>query len=238
MSVSVDMCFSASLALTLVVTIESLMNAPGCEVSESLDGSTKAGAAAIAVNASAVQTISIFMGSPRYARRCAHRSGRLGSKCESRQPTGSIPSRLRPNDQARLWLSIGNVPATIALFVSLETVLADALRRFELLAAIRHRAFVSMLRMEAVIHVSAEIVAAMKPRAGTNEDIAAEPFGPVISGRGTAIGRDIVIAIGTFRRDADVDGDLRLRFGRGGGEANRGNRRKCQKIELTHEFTF
>src|SRR5271166_967539 len=92
--------------------------------------------------------------------------------------------------------------------------------------------------MEAVVHVAAEIIAAMEPRAGTNENIAAEPLGAIIAGRSAAIGSGIIIAIRTFRRDADSEADLGLCFGGHCCKTNRGNGRRRQKIELTHEFTF
>jgi len=77
--------------------------------------------------------------------------------------------------------------------------------------------------METVIYVALELIGPMKPRAGPNEDVPAEPFRTVIAGRGTVIRSDIIVTVGAFRGYSDVNADLSLCFGGGNGEADSGN---------------
>src|ERR1700733_9455563 len=88
----------------------------------------------------------------------------------------------------------------------------DALGRLGLLTTVWHCALVTVVWMESVVHVAAELAWAMKPRPGANEDISAEPFRPVVSRRSTIVRRGVV-AVGTFGGDTDTDADLSFCFG-------------------------
>jgi hypothetical protein len=104
------------------------------------------------------------------------------------------------------------VAASISLFVSFEMGLINSPRRLGLLAAAWYWALVAMLWMEGVIYVAMEVAWAMKPRASTYEDTPSKPFWTVVASGSTAIRGDVVITIGTFRRDTDVDADLGSSF--------------------------
>jgi len=115
------------------------------------------------------------------------------------------------------------MPASIAHFVSLE------MRSFYMLFWIRffatswHRALITMVRMEVVIHMAPEIVAAMEPWANTDEHAPAEPLRAVITKRSTVIGGNVVIAVGTVRGYSDLDADLGLCSGSGWCQAKSGD---------------
>src|SRR5580693_4370065 len=67
-----------------------------------------------------------------------------------------------------------------------------------------HRASVSMVRIEAVIHVAMKTRRAMEPRSDTDEDAVNKPIRPVVPIRSTAIRRVIEISIWTDGRRADI----------------------------------
>jgi len=80
-----------------------------------------------------------------------------------------------------------------------------------------------MFRMEVVIHVAPEIVAAMEPWASADEHASAEPLRTVITKRSTVIGGNVVIAVGTVRGYSDLDADLGLCSGSGWCQAKSGD---------------
>jgi hypothetical protein len=65
-------------------------------------------------------------------------------------------------------------------------------------------AFVSAMRIEAVIHVAMETRRAVKPRACTDKDAANKPVRPVVPIRSTIIRRVIEISIWTDGRRPDT----------------------------------
>ena len=73
-------------------------------------------------------------------------------------------------------------------------------------------AAIAVLGMEAIVYMAAETFRTMEPRARANEDAAGKPLRAVVAVGSALIGRDIIIAIGTYRRDSDLDGYLPLRF--------------------------
>jgi hypothetical protein len=88
--------------------------------------------------------------------------------------------------------------------------LIDTSRRFGSVAPVRHRAVVTVFRMETIINVAMKIGRTVEPRPGADENAAAEPFGAVIAGRRTTVGSNVIIAVWAVRSDADVDADLSL----------------------------
>src|ERR1700757_4975603 len=94
------------------------------------------------------------------------------------------------------------VPASIAHFVSVEMIKG-------LLTTFRMWTSVAMLRIEAVVNVTVEVVRTVEPRAGSDEYASAEPLGPVVPVRGAVVWRIVVVAIRARRFGADVDRDLR-----------------------------
>src|ERR1700722_2696119 len=102
-------------------------------------------------------------------------------------------------------LAFDRVAPAIPLLVSVEVSSIDAPRRLRFFSAVRHRSPVAVLRMVAVVYTAAEIPGAMKPRAGADENAPTEPFRSVIAGGSAAIGNGVVVAIRTFRSQADGD---------------------------------
>jgi hypothetical protein len=74
--------------------------------------------------------------------------------------------------------------------------------------------------MITVIHLTAEVIAAMEPRTGADEDATVKPFRTVVAGRSTAIRRGVIVPIRTFGGDSDVNADLSLHFWSGYREAD------------------
>jgi hypothetical protein len=105
------------------------------------------------------------------------------------------------------------VAASIAHFISFEISRGSGMLWSRSLAALRHWAFVAVIGMEVIIHMTAKVGGTMKPGSGTDEDAAGKPFRAVVSVRSAAIGRCVVVAIGALRSYADIDADLSLCLG-------------------------
>jgi hypothetical protein len=69
-------------------------------------------------------------------------------------------------------------------------------------------AVVAMMRIIAVIHMSVEVVAAMKPGTDADEDSAVEPLGAIVAEGRAVIRSEIVITVGTDWFHPNVDGNL------------------------------
>jgi len=121
-------------------------------------------------------------------------------------------------------LLLTDVTAPIAHFVSFEVLnLIEMLIRVGFLTASWLGAVIAVLRMEMVIYVAVEACRAVKPRASADEDATGKPLGAVVAVGGAIVGRDVIVTVRTFRRDADVDLYLSLRFGSGHGKADCSN---------------
>src|SRR6202021_2241088 len=125
---------------------------------------------------------------------------------------------------------------SIPHLVPLEVSGVDPLLRHGLLATGRHGSGITVLWVEGVVDVAVKVGRAMKPRAGTDEHAPGEPFRAVVAGRSTAIRRDVVVAVRTFRCPADIDAHLGLCRGGDCRKAAAGNSSQHQKFKSTHEF--
>ena len=106
-------------------------------------------------------------------------------------------------------LATADVAAPITHFISFEVGnLIDGLRRLRLIARVWCGTFVPVFGMKMVVDVALEVVRAMKPRASANEDTTCKPFRPVVAVGSTTIRSSIIIPVGTFGGDSDVDADL------------------------------
>jgi hypothetical protein len=117
---------------------------------------------------------------------------------------------------ACVMVSVAYVASPVASFVSVEVVET-------LLSAARQRPMVAVSRVEAVVYVAVEAVRTMEPGTGSKKQAADKPVGAVVAVGSAVIRRDVIIPVGTFRRDADVDLHLSLCFGSGYGEADCSN---------------
>jgi hypothetical protein len=76
------------------------------------------------------------------------------------------------------------------------------------LSTIRMRTNVSVMWIEAVINVAAEVMRATEPRAGSDEHAAGEPLGTVVPIWGAVVWGGVVVAIRASGLCSDIDGDL------------------------------
>jgi hypothetical protein len=104
-----------------------------------------------------------------------------------------------------------DVAASVTHLVSFEVHAIDTTGGLRSLTALREGAMVAVFRVETVIYIAVEILAAVKPWADANEDAPIEPLRTVISGGSTVIRRDVVVTVWTFRRYSNFDSDLGLR---------------------------
>jgi hypothetical protein len=95
--------------------------------------------------------------------------------------------------------------------------LIEALSRLGPVAAVWHWSVIAVFRMEAVIYVAVKTLSAMKPWAGANENAARKPLRAVVAVRSAVVGSDVIVTVGAYRRNANVDADgyLSLCFGSG-----------------------
>jgi hypothetical protein len=91
--------------------------------------------------------------------------------------------------------------------------------------------------MVTVIYVATEVLTAMKPWTGTDEDTTGKPFRTVVAGGSAAIGRGVIVPIGTIRGDSNVDADLSLYFGSGHREADCSDNGECKISKSVHWFS-
>jgi hypothetical protein len=83
-----------------------------------------------------------------------------------------------------------------------------------LIATIRQWSSITAVYIKTVIHMAAEVVGAVKPRANAEEDTTVKPFRAVIAVGSTSIRSGVVIAVRAYRFGSDVDANVS--FGRGG----------------------
>lgn len=99
----------------------------------------------------------------------------------------------------------------------------DFFGRIGLLATLRRRPFIAIVRTKTVIYIALEIAGAMKPRTGANEAVAIKPFRALIASGSTSVRSAVIVSVGTIRGNADGDIDLSFRFVGGSREADNGN---------------
>ena len=104
-----------------------------------------------------------------------------------------------------------DVAAAVAHFVSFEVGLIDTPCRIRPLAAVWHGTPVTVVRMEAIVHVAVEIGSRMKPRASANEDASNKPLRAVVTSRSAVIRSNVVVSVGTLWCYSDVDAYLCVR---------------------------
>jgi len=84
----------------------------------------------------------------------------------------------------------------VSHFISSEVVdMVDTLRRVRAIAMIWQRSAISVMNIEMVVHVTAKVSRAVKPRAGTNEDAACKPLRAVVAVGSAVIRSEVIVAI-------------------------------------------
>jgi hypothetical protein len=108
---------------------------------------------------------------------------------------------------ARIVTCVAYVALPIPRLVPVEVV-------ERLLPALRHRPFVTVTRIVAVINVPIKAVMAMEPGASSDEHPASEPIRSIVAIGSTGIRSIVKVPIRAHRRHPNVDGDLRRCHGR------------------------
>ncbi len=102
---------------------------------------------------------------------------------------------------ASVMARITNMPSAIPRLVAMEVIEG-------LFATSWERAVVAVMRIEAIVHVTVEAARAMKPRPCPQEHASDKPVGPVVAVGRAVVGCVVKVAVGTYRRCSDADGDL------------------------------
>jgi hypothetical protein len=141
------------------------------------------------------------------------------ARWESLKVTMQVPGK-------RLVLpAVDGMAASVTHFVALEVGdVVDTIVRFGSFSAGRSGAAVAVLRVVVVIYMSAEAFGAMEPRAHTDERSAGKPLRAIVAVGRAFIRRSVVVTVGTFRGDSNLDAHLSLGFGNGYSEADSSNR--------------
>src|ERR1035438_3345835 len=107
--------------------------------------------------------------------------------------------------------SPGCIAASIAYFVSFEVGnLIETLGWLGFIADLGRWAFVTLLRIEAVVYLAVEVGWTVEPFAGSDEDAAGEPLRAIVAVWSAAIWSYIVVTIRAVRGCANRDVDLSL----------------------------
>ena len=127
------------------------------------------------------------------------------------------------------------VSVAIARDSSVEVM--EVVRRLVVGSVVRVRAVVAMTGVEVLIDVPAEVVAAVKPRAGSDKDAIAEPLRTVVAVGSAVVRREIIVAIRADRGRPNVHAQRHL--GRAGfcGAKEQGSRSKKGKGEVPFTHT-
>ncbi len=96
-------------------------------------------------------------------------------------------------------------------------------------------AVIAVLGVVVVVDGTAEVLGAVEPGAGSDEDSAGEPLGAVVAVGSAVIGRDGVVAVWALGGYADAYCDLGRGLGRSCYEETQtGDCRCCKDFETTH----
>lgn len=105
---------------------------------------------------------------------------------------------------------VDGVSSSITSFVAVELCVRMLNR---MLSAGRHWAMVTVVRVEVVVYMTVKVMRAVKPWAGSDKDAAGKPFRAVVAVRRAGIGGVVIVSVGAYRRSANSDGDLSMRWG-------------------------
>jgi len=96
------------------------------------------------------------------------------------------------------------VAVTITHLVAFEVLGVTVPSLARLFVRVGILAVITIIWVIVVVDMTIEVLGTMEPRTCSDEDAAGEPFGTVVPIGGTAVGRNIVIAIGACGRYADA----------------------------------
>jgi hypothetical protein len=134
-------------------------------------------------------------------------------------------------------LAFADVTASVAHFVSFEVLnLIETPSRVGFLATGWPGAVIAVLGMEMVIYVAVEAGRTMKPRASADEDATGKPLWAVVAVGSAFVRRSVIVAVGTFRRNADIDLYLSLCFGSGYHETDCSDSSERKQLKSVHSI--
>jgi hypothetical protein len=128
---------------------------------------------------------------------------------------------------ARTMVCVAYVPLPIPRLVRVEVIE----RR---LSALRHRSYITVVRVIAVINVAVETMRTVEPRASADEHTAKEPIGPIVAIRSTSVRRIVKVPIRTHRRHANIDRDLSWGHGHAARQCNSESRKNGKQLPSGH----
>jgi hypothetical protein len=102
---------------------------------------------------------------------------------------------------AAAWMAAAYVTAATTHLVSMEVIEG-------LISTSRKWTMVAVMWIEVVINIAVEVVGAVEPWAGSDEDTAAKPLGAVLPVWSAVVRGVVEVAIRTSRRCSDIDRDL------------------------------
>jgi hypothetical protein len=112
------------------------------------------------------------------------------------------------------------VATSISHLVSFEVRSINAFSFLGFFTSMRDWPFIAMGRMEVIVNVTMEVLVAVKPWTGTDEDTPVKPLWTVIADGSTVVGSNIKVTIGAIRGLPNVDSDLSRCCPGGGRHAN------------------
>ena len=122
--------------------------------------------------------------------------------------------------------SVANMASSIPRFIRLKVV-------EWLHPAFRHRPFIAVTRIVAVINVAIEAMRTVEPWAGSNENPANEPVRPIVAVGSTAIRGIIEVPVWAHRRDTNVNRHLSWCYRHTTHQGNR-ERRESERLPIGH----
>jgi hypothetical protein len=128
--------------------------------------------------------------------------------------------------------SFAYVTLPIPRLVCLEVV--EALR-----PALRQRSNVTVMRVIAVVDVAEKAMMAVKPGAGSNEQPADKPVGPIVAIRSTVIRRIVEVPVRAYGSRPNIYANRNL-GARRRRTAEKGNCKSCEnkRIDFEHDFSL
>jgi hypothetical protein len=143
---------------------------------------------------------------------CGLSAARATGLMQTAGESGSLARRARlklpafGSHEMLVFSALNRVTASVAHFVSFEVGnLIETLSRLGSVATVWPGALIAVFGMETVIYVAVEALMAVKPGANANEHATAKPLRAVIAIGSAIVRRHVIVAVGTYRLNTDVD---------------------------------
>jgi hypothetical protein len=100
--------------------------------------------------------------------------------------------------------------------------------------ALRHRSYITVVRIIAIINMAVESARAMKPRPSADEYPANEPIRPIVAIGSTGVRRIVKVPVRTHWRYANIHRDLSRGHGHAAHQCNSESRRSTKQLPSGH----